>query len=88
MNSESNLSKVMKEEDKVNMVRGFRVKKVKAGERIFKDQSETIDCVHLILKGKTGILFLENEALKLIKQQSLAEHTIVLNDSQMELEMA
>jgi len=35
MNSESNLNKALKEEDKVNMVRGFQIKKVKAGERIF-----------------------------------------------------
>jgi len=88
MNSESNLSKAIKEEEKMNMVRGFRVKKVKAGERIFQDKSETIDCVHLILKGKTGILFLENELCKMIKLQSLADHTVVLNDSQVESEMA
>lgn len=69
MNSESNLNKALKEEDKVNMVRGFQIKKVKAGERIFEEESSTIDCAHLILKGKTGILYIENELFKMIKSQ-------------------
>ena len=67
MYSESNLNKTLREEDKVNLVKGFRVKKVKAGQRIFKEESDTIDCVHLILRGKTGILYQDHELFKLIK---------------------
>jgi len=78
----------LKDEDKVNLVRGFKVKKVKAGQRIFKEETDTIDCVHLILRGKTGILYQEKELFQLIKDHRHSDHTVLLNDNQVATEKA
>lgn len=85
---ENNLIKTLKEEDKVNLVKGFRVKKVKAGQRIYKEESDTIDCVHLILRGKTGILYLEKEMNQILREGSLAVKTVLLNENQVATEKA
>lgn len=47
-------------EDKLNLASQFKIKKVKAGTRIFEEDQRNIDCLHLVLRGKTGILCLEN----------------------------
>jgi hypothetical protein len=35
----------------------FKIKKLRAGERIFDDKSEKLNQMHIILAGKTGIYY-------------------------------
>lgn len=74
-----NLKKDHEREDKLNLIRRLKLKKVKAGTRIFAEDEKNIECAHLILRGKTAVLYVEKELYMHIKCGLVEENTVVLN---------
>jgi len=71
------LNQQLSYEDKLELARLFKVKKVSAGQRIFTH--DKIDGIYLIIKGKTGILNPETKLLNYIKNGNLNNSTVVMS---------
>ncbi len=64
-------------DNKLELARLFKVKKVSAGQRIFTN--DKIDGIFLIIKGKTGILNPETKLLHYIKNGNLNNSTVAMS---------
>jgi len=77
------LTKALLDEDKRGLVKGFQIKKVKAGQRIYSDDCDRIDTLHLILRGKTGIFFNENRMSVYIRDKTLSCDAMLRTDAEL-----
>jgi len=46
--------------EKLEIMRQFRIKKLNPGQRVFTHPSENLDSFNIILKGKIGIFYIDN----------------------------
>ena len=76
-------AKALQDEDNRGLVKGFKIKKVKAGQRIYADDCDRIDTLHLILRGKTGIFFNENRMAMYIRDKTLSCDATLKTDAEL-----
>lgn len=66
------------EEDKLNIIKAFKIQKCKAGQRIWPDNSDKINEFYMIIRGKTAIFHSETKII--VKDSLVSQNVVLLSD--------